>query len=133
METYQERVLRWRIIRYDELPEEHKAALPAERNRPGQRLVADLVVRDEAAAIKCLANCNERQGEVPDLPAGRCRRGTEFVEEHVVKVEYKRVEMNSVENVALVERMVERGWKIVRSNIFAVMLERRIVCAGCGE
>jgi hypothetical protein len=50
-----------------------------------------------------------------------------------VSVEYKRVEMNSVENIALVERLVASGWKIVRSNIFAVMLEKRIVCVGCGN
>lgn len=50
-----------------------------------------------------------------------------------MKVKYKRVEMDSVENIALVERLVERGWKIVRSNIFAVMLEKRITCVGCGD
>jgi len=50
-----------------------------------------------------------------------------------MRVEYKRVEMDSVENIALVERLVERGWRIVRSNIFAVMLEKRTICVGCGN
>lgn len=47
-------------------------------------------------------------------------------------IETKRIELNSVENIALAERMVERGWRIVRSTLFAVYLERRTEKGCCG-
>lgn len=39
--------------------------------------------------------------------------------------EYKRIEQNSVANIALTEKLVEQGWKIINSNIFAVTLEKK--------
>lgn len=40
--------------------------------------------------------------------------------------EYKRVALDSVANIELAEKMVESGWKVIRSSIFAVLLEKRV-------
>jgi len=39
--------------------------------------------------------------------------------------QFKRIEMNSVANLELAEKLVATGWKIVRSNIFAILLRKR--------
>lgn len=39
--------------------------------------------------------------------------------------EYKRVELDTVANIALAERLVAQGWQIIRSSIFAVLLEKK--------
>jgi len=37
---------------------------------------------------------------------------------------YKRVEMNSVANIELAEKLVAAGWRIVQSNLFAILLRK---------
>ena len=40
--------------------------------------------------------------------------------------EYKRIETNSIANIELIEKMVEReGWKVIHTNLFSVLLERK--------
>jgi hypothetical protein len=39
--------------------------------------------------------------------------------------EYKRIVLDSVANIELAEKMVGDGWKVIRSSIFDVLLEKR--------
>jgi len=39
--------------------------------------------------------------------------------------EYKRIALDSVANIELAEKMVGNGWKVIRSSIFDVLLEKR--------
>jgi len=39
--------------------------------------------------------------------------------------EYKRIALDSVANYTLAEKLVEQGWKVVSSSLFAVLLEKR--------
>jgi len=39
--------------------------------------------------------------------------------------EYKRIALDSVANIELAEKMVENGWKVIQSSLFAVLLEKR--------
>ena len=55
-ETYKERVGRYRIMRHDELPEEHKAAYRAEGINPDDLWSLVWSFDDEVAAIQCLAD-----------------------------------------------------------------------------
>jgi hypothetical protein len=55
-ESYKERVGRYRVMRHDELPEEHKAAYRAEGINPDDLWSLVWSFDDEAAAIKCLAD-----------------------------------------------------------------------------
>jgi hypothetical protein len=59
METYEERVYRYRILRHEELPEGHKQAYRDRGINPDDRW--DLIWSFETyeAAFKCLENCRE--------------------------------------------------------------------------
>lgn len=57
-ETYMERVNRWRILRHDELPEAHKAEYRAAGIDPDNNWSLIWSFNDEAAAQKCLMDCN---------------------------------------------------------------------------
>jgi len=63
METYKERVNRWRIIRHEELPEEHKAAYRLEGIDPDDNWSLIWSFETEEAAAKCLADCNETKAK----------------------------------------------------------------------
>lgn len=39
-------------------------------------------------------------------------------------MKYKRIELNSVENLKQAERLLANGWKIIQSSIFAVLLRK---------
>jgi len=58
METYKERVNRWRIIRHEELPEEHKAAYRLEGINPDDNWSLIWSFDTEDAAKMQLARCN---------------------------------------------------------------------------
>ena len=58
MPTYTEKVNRYRIIRHDELPEEHKAAYRLNGIDPDDNWSLIWSFETEEAAIKCLADCN---------------------------------------------------------------------------
>jgi len=55
METYQEKVNRWRIIRHDELPEAHKAEYRLAGIDPDDNWSLIWSFETEEAALKCLA------------------------------------------------------------------------------
>jgi len=55
-EKYMERVNRWRVVRHDDLPEEHKAAYRAEGLDPDDMWSLIWSFESEEAALKCLAD-----------------------------------------------------------------------------
>jgi hypothetical protein len=57
-QTYKERVLRWRIMRHEELPEGHKAEYRAAGIDPDNNWALIWSFNDEDAAKKCLADCD---------------------------------------------------------------------------
>lgn len=57
MKTYLETVYRYRILRHDELPEDHKAAYRAEGIDPNDNWSLIWSFRELAAAEKCLRDC----------------------------------------------------------------------------
>jgi hypothetical protein len=57
-ETYQERVGRYRIERHEELPEAHKASYRLNGIDPDNCWSLIWSFNDEAAATKCLDDCN---------------------------------------------------------------------------
>jgi hypothetical protein len=59
MDTYQEKVNRWRIIRHEELPEEHKAAYRLEGIDPDDNWSLIWSFETEEAAKEQLAHCIE--------------------------------------------------------------------------
>jgi hypothetical protein len=61
MQTYQERVERFRIIRHEELPEAHKAEYRLRGIDPDDNWSLIWSFDDSEAAEKCLADCNERK------------------------------------------------------------------------
>jgi len=62
-ETYKEKVNRWRILRHDDLPEEHKAAYRAEGINPDDVWGLIWSFETEASAIEMLASLNERKAK----------------------------------------------------------------------
>lgn len=59
MQTYQERVGRYRILRHEELPEAHKAEYRLRGINPDDNWSLIWSFDDFEAAEKCLANCIE--------------------------------------------------------------------------
>jgi len=57
-ETYQERVGRYRIVRHEELPPEHKAAYRINGIDPDNNWSLIWSFNDLEAASKCLTDCN---------------------------------------------------------------------------
>lgn len=59
METYKERVMRYRILRHDELPEAHKAEMRINGIDPDDSWNLIWSFNDKEAAATCLAECIE--------------------------------------------------------------------------
>ena len=59
METYQERVGRFRIVRHEELPEAHKAEYRIRGMNPDDMWSLIWSFDELVDAEKCLINCNE--------------------------------------------------------------------------
>jgi hypothetical protein len=65
MPTYIEHINRYRILRHEELPEAHKAEYRLSGIEPDDLWSLIWSFNDEAEAIKCLAEYNDR----PDKPS----------------------------------------------------------------
>ena len=59
MQTYQETVLRYRILRHQELPEAHKAEYRLHGIDPDHRWDLIYSYRHEQDALKCLSDCQQ--------------------------------------------------------------------------
>lgn len=63
METYQEPIYRYRILRHDDLPEAHKAAYREEGIDPDNLWSLIWSFKNLEDAEKCLAECDESKAE----------------------------------------------------------------------
>ena len=85
----------------------------------GSRRRAEIAESCDAGGLGRRNRQNSEGGEVMKRMVDA--KGTEVMGGY----EYKRIALDSVANYTLAEKLVEQGWKVVSSSLFAVLLEKR--------